>query len=571
MEIAPGKVVHTFLKGRRQAADGISDRKVLHVTSALAWPDSAEPRRAPLQTAVTTPDLGAPERALERVVTDDLLATRLRSAIRRCLLSVSYQPLVELPSGRVVGAEALVRWTDADLGAIGPDLFIPIAERTGLINDLGDWVLNEACAEAAGWPADDSGRLASVSVNISPVQLADPDIVPLVQRALTRSGLAAERLCLEVTETAAIDDLEQCAERLEQLKKLGVRLALDDYGTGHSSLTMLRRLPVDVVKIDRSFVEQVTTSALDAVLVRLVIDTAHSFGLRVCAEGIETAEQARQLVAMGADRAQGWFFGRPQPASPALTGLMGSRGAHVEIDESSAPTLLLGGNDELIVVASLDYQIRYISASCRAILGFGPGEALGQSVLGFLAGSRKQAELPTSRPSGPVGNGQYRVRHKDGSTRWLQSQAQVISDTDGADQEILFIARDVTAEVTARRALAESEAKFREAFDGAPIGMAINRLDGTFLDVNQALAELLGYSTEQMLRLSVADLTHPDDRAADIRNTDALITADVAQVSVDKRYLHADGSALPVRVRASIVTDESGNAYIVAHITPRRA
>ncbi len=509
---------------------------------------------------------GAPAQPVVTDLRPERIARRLRLALQRGEVAVHYQPVVELPSGRILGAEALARWTDDELGVVPPDVFIAVAESTGLIRELGSAVLHQACLDSLAWSSDDQLAGAAVAVNVSAVQLDDDDIVATVAGALAQSGLPAHRLCLEITETAAIDDIEACIRRLDALRALGVRIALDDYGTGHSSLTMLRRLPVDVVKIDRSFVEQVTTDARDAVLVRLVIDTAHSFGLRVCAEGIETESQARQLIAMGADRAQGWLFGRPEPASAELTAkLINARSVGIESD--SQPDLLLGGTEELVVVTSADFRIRYISASVHAMLGYVPAEALGASVLDFLDVSATR--LLDRNEEIPSGNGQYRVRHRDGSTRWLASRGQALAEVGGRGQEFLFIVRDITPAVEAQTALAESEAKFREAFDGAPIGMAINRLDGSFLDVNQALAELLGYSTEQMMQLTVADITCPDDQAADALNTDALVAGDAQQVSVDKRYVHASGRTLPVRVRASIVSDEgSGQAYIVAHVLP---
>ncbi|HEX2902608.1 MAG TPA: EAL domain-containing protein [Jatrophihabitans sp.] len=498
-----------------------------------------------------------------------LIARQLRRALRAGAIAVHYQPVVELPSGRIVGAEALARWNDELLGTVTPDVFIGVAERAGLIEELGAHVLRTACAEAATWtPAAPDVTGPSVSVNVSALQLRTDDIVSTVQHALAAAGLAATRLCLEITETAAVQDLPGCTERLTALRALGVRIALDDFGTGHSSLTLLRRLPVDIVKIDRSFVEQVTADARDAVLVRLLIDAAHSFGLRICAEGVETREQARQLVAMGADRAQGWLFGRPEAGSPALTARL-TGPAREGVDDTAAPKLLLGGNEELVVVTGPDYRIRYISAALHAMLGYLPNQAVGASVLTFLE-SDSLVGPHRPEPGVLVGNGRYQVRHRDGSLRWLHSRGQQLADIGGRGAEFLFVVRDVTDAVRAERALAESEAKFREAFDGAPIGMAINRLDGSFLDVNQALAELLGYTTEQMLAMTVADITCPEDQAGDVANTEALLAGTVRHVSVDKRYLDVHGRQLAVRVRASIVTDDgTGQAYIVAHVLPR--
>jgi diguanylate cyclase (GGDEF)-like protein len=236
----------------------------------------------------------------------------LRAAIEDGGLAVHYQPVVELPSGRVRGFEALARWHDRALGEVSPDQFIQLAEETGLILDLGAWVLQTACAQAAASVMD---HQSTIAVNVSPVQIAQPGFIDVVLGALADSGLPAYQLCLEVTETAAVENLAETASRLRELRKLGIQIALDDFGTGHSSLTMLRELPLTIVKIDRSFVSNLVQSVQDAALVRLVIETAHALGLRVCAEGVEDADQAQTLAAMGCDTAQGWYFGKPGPAS----------------------------------------------------------------------------------------------------------------------------------------------------------------------------------------------------------------------------------------------------------------
>ena len=275
------------------------------------------------------------------------LEARLRSAVADERLSLHYQPVVDLPDGSLLGYEALVRWHDPDLGPIGPSRFVPLAERSSLIVELGTWVLRTACTTAASWVARPGAPAPSVSVNVSPRQLMDDTFPARVTQALADAGLAPERLCLEITETAAIQDLEDTRARLAEVTALGVRLALDDFGTGYASLTMLRSLPFDVVKIDRSFVANVTTSAADAVLVRLIIDAAHALGQRVCAEGIETVEQARQLITLGADHAQGWLYGRPEPDSPALRARMCEAATDAGVDRSH-PALLLGASDELV-------------------------------------------------------------------------------------------------------------------------------------------------------------------------------------------------------------------------------
>ena len=263
---------------------------------------------------------GAPEVSRDERGNDGRdLDRRLAQALDRGALSLAYQPKFELATGRLLEHEALARWVD-DSGPVSPAVFIPAAERSGLIHRLGQWALQEACEQAQTWTTPDGDRAAPVvAVNVSPRQLADPCFVACVAEVLTRTGLPASRLCLEITETAAIHDLAATRHQLHELRGTGVLIALDDFGTGYSSLTLLRVLPIDWVKIDRSFVEDVADDTSGAVLVRLVIEAAHSLGVRVCAEGVERPEQLARLLAMGCDAVQGFLLGVPARIPP--TGL----------------------------------------------------------------------------------------------------------------------------------------------------------------------------------------------------------------------------------------------------------
>ena len=494
---------------------------------------------------------------------------RLRQAIETESLHLHYQPVVALPSGQVTGVEALARWEDDELGRVAPDVFIPLAERTGLVVDLGRWVLQTACREAAGWPTGPSGLAPTVAVNVSPVQLAQRGFIDDVTRALSDSGLAPDRLCLEITETAAITDLTASAARLTQLRDLGVRLALDDFGAGHSALSLLKALPVHLVKIDRSFVDRVTSDTADGVLVRLVIEAAHSLGRRVCAEGVETAEQAHQLIAMGCDSAQGWLFGRPEPASAQLTGLLTARSVAPPLAGADGSAVLpLGGSDELVLVTTPDRVITYASASSGPILGWLPQELLGASVGQFLhpEDRARMAADPAAAARFVEGTGVHRVVHRDGSVRWLESDTRRLTGEDGAVREVLSVSRDVTATVEARRAQAASEAMFRHAFDDAPIGMTLTRMDGRLVRVNKAFAALLGTTTEQLATRRVQDLVVAADRAA----VGALSLELAGEGELSVRLLHADGSPVPVLVRASVLRDADDRpTSVFAHVLPQ--
>jgi EAL domain-containing protein (putative c-di-GMP-specific phosphodiesterase class I) len=237
------------------------------------------------------------------------LRRELAEAIAGDQLFLVYQPVVEVGTARMLGAEALVRWIHPERGFLPPDQFIPLAESSTIIVDLGAWVLRKACAEAVTWPDH-----LHVAVNLSVRQLADRGIVAIVAKALAETGLTADRLVLEVTESALAEDADRAIRHLGLLKDLGVRLAIDDFGTGYSSLNYLKRMPVDVLKVDRSFVAGLGEDPGDTAIVSSVIALAHTFGLQAVAEGVETAAQHRQLVAMGCDSAQGYLWSRPAPA-----------------------------------------------------------------------------------------------------------------------------------------------------------------------------------------------------------------------------------------------------------------
>jgi diguanylate cyclase (GGDEF)-like protein/PAS domain S-box-containing protein len=253
-------------------------------------------------------DTSMRERAIERL---DLEGS-LRHAIDRGELRLLYQPLVELATGRIVGAEALLRWEHTERGLILPPAFIPIAEQTELIVPIGAWVLEQACEQAARW-CRETGRELSVAVNVSPRQLATTDFAGIVGAALANSGLRPSLLCLEITESAVMADPAAATIVLERLKAIGVQLAIDDFGIGYSSLSQLKALlPVDTIKIDKSFVDGVTAEGDDRAIVDAVLRLAAGLGLAAVAEGVESSEQVDVLLALGCTLSQGFHFARPQ-------------------------------------------------------------------------------------------------------------------------------------------------------------------------------------------------------------------------------------------------------------------
>jgi EAL domain-containing protein (putative c-di-GMP-specific phosphodiesterase class I) len=250
-------------------------------------------------------------RVLERLE----LTNELRNALEHEQFELDYQPIVELESGELAGVEALVRWRHPSRARVSPSHFIGLAEETGLIVPLGLWVLETACEQVQAWHRAFPGQFLQLSVNVSTRQLHEPDFIKSVAAVLDRTGLAPESLALEITETLLPDERDDVVRQLVGLKALGVRIAVDDFGTGYSPLSQLRNLPIDILKIDRSFVDGIEQDQGKEQLLRGIVNLGDSLLLDVVAEGIEEPEQAERLRDMQLPLAQGFLFHRPLPAA----------------------------------------------------------------------------------------------------------------------------------------------------------------------------------------------------------------------------------------------------------------
>nr|BFE60902.1 bifunctional diguanylate cyclase/phosphodiesterase [Dactylosporangium thailandense] len=287
-------------------------------------------------------------RDLDAVATEDArIAAELRRAIDAGELHMVYQPIVRLPDGVIEAAESLIRWTHPERGFVPPSVFIPVAERTGLIAPLGEWILAEACAQAVrlrdlGMDDRPEGPVR-ITVNVSARQLRDPDFPATVRRIMGETGADPDRLTVEVTETAVFDD-ELALASVRTLREMGLRIALDDFGTGHSSLGLLQICPVDVLKVDKSFVDEIGAGGSPAVIATALLQIADGLRLRAVAEGVETPEQARQLYSLGYRYAQGYHFHRPMPADDLVRvlGLDGQRPRRKETASASPRSVSLG-------------------------------------------------------------------------------------------------------------------------------------------------------------------------------------------------------------------------------------
>ncbi len=298
----------------------------------------------------------APEmntRMLERLE----LEYELRRALERGELELHYQPQVNLAHGHVVGAEALIRWNHPVAGRISPADFIPLAEETGLIVPIGEWIIDEACRQLKAWQNQGYPNI-TVAVNLSARQFQQENLADVVAQALRVNGVQAQYLELEVTESAIMVNPEKTIAILGDMKKIGVHISLDDFGTGYSSLNYLKRFPIDSLKIDQSFVRDITSDPDDAAIARMVIALAHSLKQKVIAEGVETEAQLKFLQQQRCDEMQGYFFSRPLPAEAFAALLQGGRRLEPGVDTSEALRTLLIVDDEANVISSIKRLLR---------------------------------------------------------------------------------------------------------------------------------------------------------------------------------------------------------------------
>ena len=335
-------VLHTVLTGlSAQEARAAVVRRAFRPAVTLLEPDGSRHAGHPAGHAaddlVVTPDSAVPRPDPAAAAHQDLVTEEsLRAALAGGQLEVHYQPIISLARRKVVGVEALVRWRHQDAGLVPPNMFIPLAERCGLIVDLGAWVLATACRQAARW--NRQGLRLEMAVNVSVRQVTRPGFADQVRRTLAAAGLEPRQLLLEVTESAVVEDGEVAARALEEIAATGVTVAIDDFGTGYSSLLYLKRYPIGVLKVDRSFVGGVGLHQDDDAIVASIVGLARAVGAICVAEGVETDDQLVKLLGLGCDRAQGFLFSPPVPACdlPAAVEHAESR-ARREVDRRRRP------------------------------------------------------------------------------------------------------------------------------------------------------------------------------------------------------------------------------------------
>ncbi len=321
-------VVPTPWLGLAMAPDDGCDAQALRKSADLAATHARA--RGTVQYQFASAELN--QRSLERLT----LGLQLRGAAQRGELRLHYQPKVDMGNGRIMGAEALVRWQHPELGLVPPGQFIPLAEELGLIGEVGGWVIEQACRDAASWGRAGFADI-KVAINAAKPQFLSSDLCAALSQAAQRSGLPPDRVVVELTESMLMTDVAQGLALMQDLKRLGVALSIDDFGTGYSSLNYLKRFPLDELKIDRSFVTDLPGLRADSAIVRTIVDLGHSLGMSVTAEGVETEAQLNCLKALGCDTYQGFWFGRPVPLQDFLAQLV-----HANAPAGRASTPLSG-------------------------------------------------------------------------------------------------------------------------------------------------------------------------------------------------------------------------------------
>ncbi len=520
---------------------------------------------------------------------------RAKAALKRALhhgeLSLAYQPVVEVNTGAAVAAEALLRWHDPQRGDVPPAEFIGLAEQSGIIGELGDWVLRRVCQELPEIMATAGVRLP-VSVNLSAHQLSEPGLGDRVATILAESGLDPHLLIFEVTETALCDDAVAAGRALQGLRSLGARIAVDDFGTGYSSLSSLKQFPVDILKVDRGFVDGLGRDANDTVIVDAVVNLAHTLGLTVIAEGVERPAQVAALQGVNCRYAQGFLFSRPVPApelaralalplSPAARPGGLRHGPPPSFEPVALPRAVL---DSLPFATALVDHLGTVVATNLGWKQFAPGpDSAHPGAAGVGANYLEACDAVTSAAAGlarAAAHGlrqvlagerdSFEIEYRYGE-RWLN---MVVTPAPLAGGGAVIMRLDTTARREAEEALRVSEVQARATFESAPIGIARLDASGRVLEANQALAGILGRQREEIQGAALSLAWPADGAAATWSQLHELLLAGGTAQLTEQRFTRPDGTVRYANVAACLVRfDDDRPPLVIAtveDVTERR-
>ncbi len=438
----------------------------------------------------------------QEVVERDSMTKALRVAAECGELQVLYQPLGDLQTGKISGMEALLRWHHPERGTISPTVFIPIAEESGLIRSIGTWVLSQVCKDIRHW--QDMGLAPPhVAVNVSPLQLWDKDFVPAVESLLAIHQVSANLIQLEVTESALMDDADRCEAMLRGLKALGFRLSLDDFGTGYSSLSYLKRYPFDKVKIDRSFVRDISTNQTDIVIVKVIISMAHGLGLTVIAEGVETEAQCEIMRSNVCDEIQGYFFSRPVDA-PTMTSLL--------VDGRELPPHLLRFRKRQRTLLLVDDEPNVVSSLKRLLRRDGHtilSASSGSEGLELLKANKVDVIISDQRMPGMTGVEflrEAKLRHPDTIRMVLSGYTELQSVTDAINEGAVYRFLTKPWDDTQLREQVETAFQYKELLEeNQQLDIKIRTTNQELMAANRHLGTLI-QSTRQQIEAESANL-----------------------------------------------------------------